>query len=153
MPARRMLCDACWEPVDHRFKRCPHCRHDPRAGLRLLLQGGKLALWGAAALLSVNLLDIPTPQLATPDETPSSPTQPHLERFVSAPQLNVRAGPDPGARILTRLSRGDAVRIYQRKKSWVRISPYATVGGAEGGEERVAEWVPVDALSRSRPLP
>jgi hypothetical protein len=70
--------------------------------------------------------------------------------FVTAPEVEVRLGSDPSAKVTNRLYRGTAVEVMQIRGDWARISKYYD-GGVEGLNGRVARWIPAQQVSKQRP--
>ena len=80
--------------------------------------------------------------LTAPDT--SLPNQALVFLYVSADRVNVRAGPDTGQRIVTRVSRPLRVNAHQRANGWVRVS-----GQVEG--KPFSGWISADFLSVTAP--
>ncbi|UVK91115.1 SH3 domain-containing protein [Pseudomonas sp. B21-051] len=65
----------------------------------------------------------PTPPpntLVSFNSVPSPPPAPLVDQYVSADKLNIRD--QPGGKVISKLSRGAKVQVFEKRDDWVRIS-------------------------------
>ncbi|WP_318653955.1 SH3 domain-containing protein [Pseudomonas sp. Y24-6] len=63
----------------------------------------------------------PTPNTLVSSTSDPSPTPaPSVDQYVNANQLNIRD--QPGGKVISKLSRGAKVQVFEKRDDWVRIS-------------------------------
>lgn len=72
------------------------------------------------------------------------------EYYVVVNTLNVRLGPDQSAGVTNRLYRQNVVKVFEVKGDWARISHFYD-GAVEGKPGKVARWVSVSGIGKSKP--
>lgn len=82
-------------------------------------------LWaiGKKDTLPVQVQPSPTPPpntLVSFNSVPSPPPAPLVDQYVSTDKLNIRD--QPGGKIISKLSRGAKVQVFEKRDDWVRIS-------------------------------
>lgn len=90
-------------------------------GVFLLLGFGWLISKCDGGSSSATTITADSASLSSSSVVSSSPAEPVETMFVNATVLNQRSAPD--GLIVSRLSGGNAVTIYERREKWVRISP------------------------------
>ena len=101
---------------------------------------------GAVALVALlgwiaTLFGNGTDGAETPTENPATGNA-----FVTATRLNVRLTPNTNGKIISVLSRGNVVDVFETKDGWARITEYDN-----SADELVAQWVFEKYLSENKP--
>lgn len=75
-----------------------------------------------------------------------------MDRYVIADSAEERLAPSSDAATTNRVYRGQAVKVYETKSGWARVSEYYD-DRVEGKSNRMARWIKAEALASERPPP